>query len=100
MDTIIFEAHVLLTNKINKFYYYFVLFFSQSHDNEYVRAIRSVGSVLAPYDSDQLIPVFGFGARVPPNGEVSHCFPLNFNPHKPDVFGVQVCHFLLFGKFL
>ena len=46
--------------------------------------------MLAPYDSDQLIPTFGFGARVPPDGQVSHCFPLNFNYQKPDVYGVQV----------
>ena len=49
-----------------------------------------MASVLAPYDSDQLIPTFGFGARVPPDGQVSHCFPLNFNYQKPDVYGVQV----------
>ena len=59
-------------------------------DNEYVQAIRSVASVLAPYDSDQLIPVFGFGARLPPDGHVSHCFPLNFNYERPEVYGVQV----------
>lgn len=59
-------------------------------DNEYVRAIKAVGSVLAPYDSDQLIPAYGFGARMP-DGQVSHCFPLNFNPQRPDVYGVQVC---------
>ncbi len=60
-------------------------------DNEYVQAIKSVASVLAPYDSDQLIPAFGFGARIPPDGEVSHCFPLTFNNDNPDVYGVQVC---------
>ena len=49
-----------------------------------------MASVLAPYDSDQLIPTFGFGARVPPDGQVSHCFPVNFNYQKPDVYGVQV----------
>ena len=49
-----------------------------------------MASVLAPYDSDQLIPVFGFGARLPPDGLVSHCFPLNFNEQKPEVYGVQV----------
>ena len=53
-------------------------------------AIKSVGSVLAPYDSDQLIPVFGFGARLPPTGEVSHCFPLTLNHQRPEVYGVQV----------
>ena len=59
-------------------------------DNEYQQAIRSVASVLAPYDSDQMIPVYGFGARLPPDGRVSHCFPLNFNDQKPEVYGVQV----------
>ena len=55
-----------------------------------MQAIKSVASVLAPYDSDQLIPVYGFGARLPPTGDVSHCFPLNFNPHRPEVQGVEV----------
>ena len=59
-------------------------------DNEYVAAIKSVASVLAPYDSDQLVPVFGFGAKCPPSGQVSHCFPLTFNEERPDVYGVQV----------
>ena len=59
-------------------------------ENEYVFAIKSVGSVLAPYDTDQMIPSFGFGARLPPNDQVSHCFPLNFNYHNPEVNGVQV----------
>lgn len=59
-------------------------------DNEYQQAIRSVASVLAPYDSDQMIPVYGFGARLPPDGRVSHCFPLNFNDSNPEVHGVQV----------
>ena len=63
--------------------------FIHEQDNEYVHAIKSVGSVLAPYDTDQLIPVYGFGARMP-DGQVSHCFPLNFNYQRPDVFGVQV----------
>ena len=53
-------------------------------------AIKSVGSVLAPYDSDQMIPVYGFGARLPPMGEVSHCFPLTLDSRRTEVFGVQV----------
>ncbi|KAL5473555.1 hypothetical protein EMCRGX_G028048 [Ephydatia muelleri] len=57
--------------------------------NEYVQAIKSVVSVLAPYDSDQMIPAFGFGAQLPPEWEVSHCFPLNFNYQNPEVYGVQ-----------
>ena len=59
-------------------------------DNEYLQAIKSVASVLAPYDSDQMIPAFGFGAQLPPGWEVSHCFPLNFNYQNPEVNGVQV----------
>ena len=62
---------------------------SPMQDNEYVQAIKSVASVLAPYDSDQLIPAFGFGARLPPEGRVSHCFPLTFNEARPEVGGVQ-----------
>ena len=48
--------------------------------NEYQNAILSVGSVLEPYDSDKLYPVYGFGARVrAPDGQltqVQHCFPV------------------------
>ncbi|KAL5473575.1 hypothetical protein EMCRGX_G028072 [Ephydatia muelleri] len=60
-----------------------------SQENEYIQAIRSVASVLAPYDSDQMIPAFGFGAQLPPEWEISHCFPLNFNYQNPEVYGVQ-----------
>jgi hypothetical protein len=64
-------------------------FIGAQRDNEYQQAIRAVASVLAPYDSDQMIPVYGFGARLPPDGHVSHCFPLNFNDSNPEVYGVQ-----------
>ena len=53
-------------------------------------AIKSVASILADYDSDQQFPAFGFGARSPQFGGVSHCFPLNFNFSAPEVLGVQV----------
>ena len=67
-------------------------------DNEYIQAIKSVASVLAPYDSDQLIPAYGFGARLPPDGQVSHCFPLNFNFQRPEVYGVQVGGTCMWGR--
>jgi hypothetical protein len=51
--------------------------------NQYSNCIRSVGEILCPYDSDQLFPVFGFGAKV--GGHVSHCFPLIFNSETPCV---------------
>ncbi|XP_065827522.1 copine-3-like [Oscarella lobularis] len=57
--------------------------------NEYVEAIQSVGSVLAPYDSDQLFPIWGFGARIPPSHAVSHCFPLTGSVDRPEVRGVE-----------
>ena len=34
--------------------------------NEYLNAIRSVGSILQYYDTDKQIPVLGFGAAIPP----------------------------------
>jgi len=40
--------------------------------NDYQKAIYSVGSILAKYDSDQKFPVWGFGAKY--NGKVLHCF--------------------------
>ena len=64
--------------------------YSPFQDNEYLQAIIPVGSVLVPYDSDQMIPAFGFGAQVPPHFEVSHCFPLDLKTYKTEVYGVQV----------
>ena len=49
-----------------------------------------MATILADYDSDQQFPAFGFGAKSPQFGGVSHCFPLNFNHGAPEVIGVQV----------
>ena len=57
-------------------------------------AIKSVASILADYDSNQRFPAFGFGAKSPQFGGVSHCFPLNFNSRSPEVIGVQVSNVL------
>ena len=72
--------------------------YSLFQDNQYLQAIKSVGSVLVPYDSDQMIPAFGFGADVPPFFNVSHCFPLDLNTHKTEVYGVQVLHSSTLGS--
>jgi hypothetical protein len=56
--------------------------------NEYQQAIKAVGDILLPYDSDGRVPVYGFGAKMP-SGVVSHCFHVNGNPNNPEVFGVQ-----------
>ena len=57
--------------------------------NDYVQAIRAVGEVLANYDMDKRFPSFGFGAKIPPRDQVSHCFPLNGNASNPEVVGVD-----------
>ncbi len=41
------------------------------------------------YDHDKMFPCYGFGAGLPPNNVTSHCFPLNGQPHSPEVAGVQ-----------
>uniref|UniRef100_A0A6Q2X1Q3 Copine-3 n=1 Tax=Esox lucius TaxID=8010 RepID=A0A6Q2X1Q3_ESOLU len=57
--------------------------------NEYLSAIWSVGMVIQDYDSDKMFPAFGFGAQIPPNWQVSHEFPLNFNPANPFCTGIE-----------
>jgi len=49
-----------------------------SGENDYTRAIRSVGNILECYDTDKKFPCYGFGLRV--NGQVNHCWALNGNP--------------------
>ena len=57
-------------------------------DNSYMKAIRSVGSILAAYDKNQMFPAYGYGAKLPRGGP-SHCFPLNGNKDKPEVKGID-----------
>lgn len=56
--------------------------------NEYMQALTAVGEIIQDYDSDKLFPSFGFGARIPPTYQVSHQFPLNFNPSNPYCAGL------------
>nr|XP_023648670.1 copine-3 isoform X2 [Paramormyrops kingsleyae] len=60
----------------------------QGH-NEYLAAIWNVGLVIQDYDSDKMFPAFGFGAQIPPTWQVSHEFPLNFNPSNPFCAGIE-----------
>ncbi|XP_069490023.1 copine-6 [Ambystoma mexicanum] len=55
-------------------------FINPSEPNEYLKALSAVGEICQDYDSDKRFPAYGFGARIPPNYEVSHDFALNFNP--------------------
>ncbi|RZF34674.1 hypothetical protein LSTR_LSTR013162 [Laodelphax striatellus] len=57
--------------------------------NCYEQAITAVGSIIQDYDSDKLFPVLGFGARLPPDGKVSHEFFVNMDPNSPYCNGVQ-----------
>lgn len=57
--------------------------------NHYATALLSVGQVVEQYDTDKMFPVYGFGARIPPSGTVSHDFAVNFNPVNPYVAGLN-----------
>ena len=47
--------------------------------NDYEKAIKSCGKIIANYDFDQLFPVYGFGGIPPKSKKTSHCFYINFN---------------------
>uniref|UniRef100_A0A8C7YNE1 Copine VIII n=1 Tax=Oryzias sinensis TaxID=183150 RepID=A0A8C7YNE1_9TELE len=57
--------------------------------NDYAMALRAVGEIIQDYDSDKLFPALGFGAKLPPDGRVSHEFPLNGNPQNPYCNGID-----------
>ena len=57
--------------------------------NQYQSAIYHVGEILLEYDSDKLVPVYGFGARPNPQAPVSHFFPLSFDPNNTSGFGIE-----------
>ncbi|KAJ6666467.1 hypothetical protein lerEdw1_020190 [Lerista edwardsae] len=61
--------------------------------NEYLKALVAVGEICQDYDSDKMFPVYGFGARIPPDFkvgvQVSHDFAINFNEDNPECAGIQ-----------
>jgi hypothetical protein len=57
--------------------------------NQYVTAIQAVGEIIQDYDSDKQFPCLGFGARIPPSGEVSHEFFLTLDSSKPFCAGIE-----------
>ena len=65
----------------------------QTMENQYTTAIRSVGEIVQDYDTDKQFPALGFGARIPPQGQVSHEFFLNLsqdnNPYCAGVDGLD-----------
>ncbi|KAJ3586138.1 hypothetical protein NHX12_012539 [Muraenolepis orangiensis] len=57
--------------------------------NVYGLALRAVGEVLQDYHSHKLFTALGFGAKLPPNGNVSHAFPLNGDSASPTCLGIE-----------
>lgn len=57
--------------------------------NQYAMAIRAIGEIISDYDHDKMFPALGFGAKLPPDGRVSHEFFLNGNPANPYCPGVD-----------
>merc|ERR1711892_747928 len=57
--------------------------------NQYVTAIQAVGEIIQDYDSDKQFPCLGFGARIPPRGEVSHEFFLTLDASRPFCAGLE-----------
>ena len=57
---------------------------TQGKLNNYESAIKSCGNILAVYDSDQLFPVYGYGAVLGTQYNL-HCFPLNGNNDDPKI---------------
>ncbi|CAG9321491.1 unnamed protein product [Blepharisma stoltei] len=55
--------------------------------NQYEQALFSVADILLNYDSDKLVPIYGFGAEI--NRRVSHCFHMNSDPQDPNVYGLE-----------
>lgn len=65
-------------------------FDTPENPNDYAKAIRSVVDILQYYDSDKMIPVYGFGARLPPSyTHCSHCFACNGDYFNPEVAGIE-----------
>ncbi|XP_077565868.1 copine-8 isoform X1 [Stigmatopora nigra] len=57
--------------------------------NAYAMALKAVGEIIQDYDTDKMFPALGFGAKLPPDGRISHEFALNGNPQNPYCAGID-----------
>ncbi|XP_076131671.1 copine-9-like isoform X1 [Alosa pseudoharengus] len=57
--------------------------------NAYAMALKAVGEIIQDYDSDKLFPAYGFGAKLPPDGKISHAFPLNRDSEDANCVGIE-----------
>jgi hypothetical protein len=56
-------------------------------DNPYEKAIKCCIEIIGEYDTDKIYPCFGYGAILPNQKEVSHCFNLNLKDN-PNINGL------------
>lgn len=69
---------------------YSLHFSSSEAPSAYEAAISAVAAILAPYDTDGLIPAYGYGGKSKSGrGVVSHCFALNGKDNAPACKGVE-----------
>ena len=61
---------------------------NENIENDYEKAIKSCGDIIAYYDSDQLFLVIGFGGIPEGQTETSHCFNINFSKDDPNIHSV------------
>ena len=61
------------------------LHYVSNNPTAYERAFTATADVLAPYDHDGKIEMYGFGAQPRAGAGVSHCFALNGNESAPTV---------------
>ncbi|EGG13384.1 hypothetical protein DFA_11145 [Cavenderia fasciculata] len=54
--------------------------------NQYEQSILGIGRVLEPYDTDRMIPVYGYGGSI--NGVTSHCFPFDVIGGREEAAGI------------
>ena len=59
--------------------------------SQYQEALHEVCNIVLDYDTDKLVPCFGFGAKVnmptfTSYNKVHHCFPLNGSQTNPNLF--------------
>ncbi|XP_050535991.1 copine-8-like isoform X2 [Daktulosphaira vitifoliae] len=65
------------------------LHYLSNRPNQYEQALAAVGEIIQDYDSDKMFPALGFGARIPPHGNVSHEFFLNLHASDPYCAGIE-----------
>ncbi|KAJ8369655.1 hypothetical protein SKAU_G00096830 [Synaphobranchus kaupii] len=57
--------------------------------NAYAMALKALGEIIQDYDSDKRFPAYGFGAKLPPDGKISHAFPLNSDSENPNCVAIE-----------